>query len=70
MRQILPVILTLGIQQWILPPLILFSVISNKGYLLSLASKFINKSDKQDIWKREGLAYFASEDDNGIPFLM
>ena len=41
-----------------------------KGYLLALANNFIDKSDRKDVWKREALAYFDTEDDNGIPFLM
>mmetsp|Transcript_3156 Transcript_3156/g.2874 ORF Transcript_3156/g.2874 Transcript_3156/m.2874 type:complete len:83 (+) Transcript_3156:760-1008(+) len=41
-----------------------------KGYLLYLANKFIDRSERKDVWKREALAYFTSENDNGIPFLM
>ena len=41
-----------------------------KGYLLWIANKFIDKSKRKEIWNREALAYFVTEDDKGIPFLM
>ena len=41
-----------------------------KGYLLWVFSKFIDKAKKKEVWKREALEYFESENDQGIPFLM
>ncbi|CAI2385056.1 unnamed protein product [Moneuplotes crassus] len=41
-----------------------------KGYLVMLANKFIDKSERKDVWKREALAYFVNDNESGIPFLM
>ena len=41
-----------------------------KGYLLTLANRFLDRAEKKEVWKREALAYFTTDDDNGIPFLM
>jgi len=41
-----------------------------KGYLLSIANKFVEKAKRKDLWRREALAYFDTPDDFGIPFLM
>ena len=41
-----------------------------KAYLLLIANKFIERSQRGDIWKQEALYYFETDNDSGIPFLM
>ena len=41
-----------------------------KGYLLWISNKFIDKSRRAEVWKKEALEYFEDEKDEGIAFLM
>jgi hypothetical protein len=41
-----------------------------KAYLLYISSKFVDKSRRKEIWKREALEYFEDDNDEGIDFLM